>query len=153
MVRHFGDKEKIVSTDAADKEIVELVNFEESHGYKVDVTVNELNQIAKDFYGMNSGRVVIGFSIEDIKKEIAKGHPVIIPAAGKLLENPNFKNGGPNYHMLVITGYDQANFITNDPGTRKGYGYKYDFDLLFSAIHDWNSENISNGAKSYLVFD
>jgi len=89
----------------------------------------------------------------NIKKEIAAGHPVIVPAAGKVLPNPNFTNGGPNYHMLLIIGYDQTDFITNDPGTRNGKNFRYTYDGLINAIHDWNPNNILDGRKAVLVFD
>jgi uncharacterized protein YvpB len=88
-----------------------------------------------------------------IKDELANGRPVIVGAAGKILPNPNFRNGGPNYHMLVVIGYDKNGFITNDPGTRKGQDFRYSFSDLFNAIHNWESNNILNGLKEYLVFD
>lgn len=153
MYHHFVTGTDFESTTSAEKEIQDLVAFETQNGYNVDVTTTELSQIASKYYGMNSGRVIKNASIDDIKKEIASGRPVIVPAAGKLLQNPNFKNGGPNYHMLIIKGYDQTNFITNDPGTRKGEYYTYTFDVFYNAIHDWDSTNIQNGGKNVLVFD
>jgi hypothetical protein len=54
--------------------------------------------------------------------------------------------------MLVIVGYDSNGFITNDPGTRKGEGYRYSFATLMAAIHDWNPTDIRQGTPAYLVF-
>ena len=39
--------------------------------------------------------------------------------------------------MLVLIGYDENNFITNDPGTRRGEKYKYPQERVVNAIHDW----------------
>ena len=41
--------------------------------------------------------------------------------------------------MLVIKGYDAETdqFITNDPGTRRGAGYRYAAAALFAAINDY----------------
>ncbi len=153
MLRHYKNNTAIESKEKAEEEILELVNFENENGHKVDVTVSELAQIARKKYNMTSGRVKTNATIEDIKREIASGRPVIIPAAGKLLENPNFRSGGPVYHMFVLKGYDKDGFIANDPGTRKGEGFRYSFDIISSAMHDWNQENILNGGKNYLVFD
>lgn len=153
MVKNYIQKTSFGSPESTDNDLLALVAFEEENGYKVDVTVKELSEIAKKYYGMKSGRVVKNFTITDIKREIALGHPVIIPAAGKLLANPNFRDGGPKYHMLVIKGYDKDGFITNDPGTRKGEGFRYTFDTLFNAIHDWNESDILQGQKAFLVFD
>ncbi len=153
MVKHYIKGTTITSSDSGDKEIINLVNYVENHGYKIDVTVAELNQIAKSYYGLKTGRVKTNATVDDIKREITAGKPVIIPAAGKLLPNPNFRAGGPLYHMLVVKGYDENGFITNDPGTRKGEDFHYKFDDLYNALHDWNPQNILEGQKAYLVFD
>jgi hypothetical protein len=43
--------------------------------------------------------------------------------------------------MLLVIGYDPLTrkFITNDPGTRKGAGYRYDESVLFDAIWEYPS--------------
>jgi hypothetical protein len=153
MVHHFIDKTTIISKESAEAEIQDLLTYETENSYTVDVTVKELSQIAKDYYSLSRGRIETNPTIEKIKTEIAANRPIIIPAAGKMLGNPNFQNGGPNYHMLVITGYEGDEFIVNDPGTRKGENYRYKQDILFAAIHDWNSTDITEGQKAYLVFD
>lgn len=153
MVKHFIEGTEIGTPDQADAEILELINWEGENGYKVDVTLAELNNIAQSHYGMTTGRVEKGITADQIKHELASGKPVIIGAAGKILPNPNFKDGGPNYHMLVITGYDSQGFITNDPGTRNGLDFRYTVDALMNAIHDWDATNILDGGKNYLVFD
>ena len=153
MYHHFIVGTDITSTNSAENEIQDLVTFEGQNGYAVDVTVEQLNEIANKYYGMKTGRVIKNATIDDIKREVASGRPVIIPAAGKMLDNPNFKNGGPKYHNLVIKGYDKDGWITNDPGTRKGEYFRYTFDNLYNAIHDWDSGDITNGAKNVLVFD
>lgn len=153
MVKHYIKGTTFGSTNQADSELLDLVAWEEANGYKIDVTTTELSQIAKSKYGLSTGRVKKNATIDDIKREIANGHPVIVGAAGKVLPNPNFRNGGPNYHMLVVKGYDKDGFITNDPGTRLGNNFRYTFDAFYNAIHDWDPNNILNGGKNYLVFD
>jgi len=153
MLKYFSDQKTTISKDSGEKEIQTLVKYEEKNGYGVSITLKELAQVAGDFFGMKNSRIEYNVSVEDIKKELAFGKPVIIPAAGKILPNPNFRNGGPVYHMLVLKGYDRDGFISNDPGTRKGEGFRYTFEDLFFAIHDWNGQDILKGQKAYLVFD
>lgn len=153
MAKHYRANEPISDIGKADQELVGLVKFVEQKGYKRDVTVAELKQIAQAFYGMDTGRVETNVSIEKIKQEIDNGKPVILPLAGKKLRNPNFRQGGPRYHMLVVKGYDAQGFITNEPGTRKGNGYRYGFQHLYDAIHDFNAKDMLKGQKAYLVFD
>ncbi|MFA5777115.1 MAG: C39 family peptidase [Parcubacteria group bacterium] len=153
MLKYFSDGKKSITKEQAEKEIQDMVAFEKKNGYKPSIALEELNQIASKYYKLENGRVGKNITIEDIKKELSNEKPVIVGAAGKVLPNPNFKNGGPNYHMLVIIGYDAQGFITNDPGTRLGEGFRYSFDDLLKSIHDWDSKNILNGGKDYLVFD
>jgi hypothetical protein len=150
MLKHFVEKTTISSPDQAEQEIQGLIAYETSNGYKQDVTVQELAEIARKDYGLTA-KVKTGITITDIKQEIANGNPVIIPAAGKLLPNPNFRNGGPLYHMLVVKGFDKDGFITNDPGTRKGENFRYTYDALYNAIHNWNESDIMSGEKAYLI--
>lgn len=43
--------------------------------------------------------------------------------------------------MLLIRGYDTTTneFITNDPGTRKGEGYTYPMQTLVDAMHNYDT--------------
>ena len=152
MIKHYLNHTPISSPAQADHEIIDLLTWEQQHGYGPSISLAQLNQIAKDDYGMNTGSVVQINSIDQVKQEIANTHPVIVGLAGKLLPNPYFSHGGPNYHMLVMTGYDNAGVITNEPGTWHGDGFHYNYQDFYSAIHDWNSTNILNGQKAYLVF-
>jgi hypothetical protein len=152
MAHRYIDGTEIESIDSADQEINDLIKFEESKGLGTSITLEELNNIAKEYYGMNSGQIVPNVTSDILKDQLAESKVIILPAAGKLLNNPNFKNGGPNYHMLVVKGFENGNFITNDPGTRKGEGYQYTPETLIDALHDWNPDNILNGEKNILVF-
>ena len=152
MVKHYLEHSPIASPEQADQEISALVHWETAHGYGPSITLEQLDQIAKAYYGLQNGQVMTVSSIDKVKQELAAGHPAIVGLAGKLLPNPYFSNGGPNYHMLVAVGYDSAGILTNEPGTWHGEGYHYDYAPFYAAIHDWNSQNILSGQKAYLVF-
>ncbi len=72
----------------------------------------------------------------DILEELERGNLVLAPANGQALDNPHFTPPGPAHHFLVIKGYDydRAEFITNDPGTRLGAGYRYPAEKLIAAL-------------------
>jgi len=154
MVYYYENKLAMIDSEELDIRIKELIGFEEAHNYGPSVTLKELIEIAKsNLPKLKGARLISNPSIETIMKEIANDNPVIIPAAGKLLKNPNFKNGGPDYHMLVIIGYTKTEFITNDPGTKNGQDYHYPHAVIMDAIHDWDSSDIQNGARMILVYD
>jgi len=150
IVKHYIDDLPIGSPESFDTEINDLVDYENTHSFGPSITLQDLNQIAAAKFNLTGA--VKTTTVESIKIELATGRPVIVGAAGKILPNPNFRNGGPNYHMLVIKGYTATEFITNDPGTRKGHNFVYKYDDLMNSIHNWDSDNILNGAKEFLVF-
>lgn len=153
MVEYYLRDEPLNPT-RADSEIVLQYNWQTERGYEIDIDTNDLANVARDYYQRKAKRYTDEeVSIENIKRLLAGGYPVIIPAAGQLLGNPNFRGAGPPYHMLVITGYDENGFITNDPGTRNGEDFRYSYDTIMNVIHDWNGskETIQQGPRAILV--
>lgn len=84
--------------------------------------------------------IVPDLTAEKIKRYLDQSLPVIVPADGRQLNNPFFSNDGPDYHMLVIKGYVDDNFITNDPGTKRGQDFVYSSSNLLASIHDWDGQ-------------
>lgn len=141
----FGPDEGIAA-------ILEVVAYEdETYGYNKDTTSEDVMNTAKNFY-LRDNVEILDATEANIKAALAKGYPVIAPAHGKSLKNPNFRNGGPEYHMLVIKGYTKdGRWITNDPGTRNGADYLYGKQLLLDAIHDFNATDMKLGRKVVIV--
>lgn len=155
MVAYYIQNKKL-NREIAEKEIQNLIDFQiEKYGGYKDSDAAGMIKLAADYYGIKNLKVVYDFEKTEIKKQLAKGKPIIIPAAGRKLGNPNFTYPGPLYHMLVLVGYDGNTIITNDPGTRKGEGYKYDIDVLFKAIHDFpgNIGEIEKGRKAMIIIE
>lgn len=148
--------DKTLSAATMEEQIQKMVSWEiENYGSHKDLTIQETGNLAKSFYSMSNFKIENDISIEDIKREVANNHPVIIPTAGRLLGNPYFRSPGPVYHMLVVIGYNGNTIIVQDIGTRRGDHYEYNEKILYNAIHDWNgtSDNIQNGKKTMLVFE
>jgi hypothetical protein len=76
---------------------------------------------------------------------------IIAPFAGRMLGNPFYSGEGPYYHMLVIKGYDEENFITNDVGTRRGENFIYSYETVMQAIHDYRETGIETAPKKVMV--
>ena len=152
-----GDILGKINPAQAEEEIRQLIAFEnERYGNSFDTSAKDTVQTFKDYYKNTDIVLKYDFGITEIVEEVSKGNIVIVPADGIALHNPNFKQPGPETHMLVIRGYDQAKkeFITNDPGTRNGQGYVYTYDVLFKAIRDYptgNHEVITGIRKAMLV--
>lgn len=151
MVHYFYSK-KTFTPDIADKEILDLVAFEQrTLGSDRDTTAEQTAEFAKNYYGYKNVEVVSSPTAAMIKDRVSKGYPVIVPAYGRALGNPYFTPPGPAYHMLVIKGFTEDKFITNDPGTRRGADYLYNYQIVMDAIHDWNGGDVQNGRKVMIV--
>ena len=118
MVEFFLDGRSF-TPDIASREIKYLVALEERYKWPVDISTQQVARLASEAYRRTHYRYSgSDVSISNIKKLLAAGYPIIIPAAGRELQNPNFQGSGPPYHMLVLTGYNQDNFYAHDPGTQ-----------------------------------
>lgn len=153
MVHRFHQKRGIEGPADARSAIDELIEGEKQvlGGVWESTTAEELAKVAGEFLGYSKVEVKYEPTIEDIKKAVAGGFPVIVPAAGRMLKNPNYKRPGPLYHALVIKGYTEKEFITNDPGTRRGADYVYPYERVMGAIHDWNGGKVEEGRKVMIV--
>ncbi len=152
LIVHYYWQNKTFTQDVAKQELQTVVDFENDYfGFYKDTTAEQTAEFIKELWGYERVDVVYDPTIDDIKKEVAQGRPVILPAAGRMLGNPNFKQPGPLYHMLVVRGWTEDMIITNDPGTRKGESYQYAPDVLYNAIHDWNDGDVDNGRKVMIV--
>ncbi|MBP7114224.1 MAG: C39 family peptidase [Candidatus Peribacteraceae bacterium] len=152
MVMRYFQGRPIGSPEEADKDIVQLVHVNEALGFSVDDTAAEIIELLNDQDPSLYALLLHDPTVQDIKKVLSEGSLVIVPAAGQQLGNPYFTPPGPVYHMLVIRGYTEDGYvITNDPGTKRGEGYAYKWELLMSAIHDWNGGDVENGGRVVVV--
>lgn len=137
LVDRFYKHEKLTPA-IAKQEILKIVDWEnKTFGYYEHTTAKETGQILKEYFGYKRVDVNYDISLEDIKTQIIAGRPVIVPLAGRMVNNPFYRQPGPIYHMIVIKGITKdGNFITNDVGTRRGYNYVYNANVLYNAVHD-----------------
>ncbi len=151
MSARFLQGRGIAGPDDANAAIVELVNYNvEELGQPIDTTAEQTANIIENFYDLKT-EVLYDWTWDDVKEALTQGYPVILPAAGRQLGNPNFTAPGPIYHMVVVKGYTKNIIITNDPGTRKGADYQYSYDTLTTANHDWNNGDVPNGEKVIII--
>lgn len=153
MVHHFLEGTALSMNDA-EADVQSMITWERENGYADDVSSKELGDIAMALYGYRV-RILTDVTADMLRDELARGNPVIIPAAGRALKNPFFSGEGPFYHMLTVIGYNDDGFITNDPGTKQGEQYWYSTEILMNALHDWTGvkEQIASGPKTALVIE
>lgn len=157
MVRRYFDGQRGGRLDPADadEEIYDIVEWQKANlGKYLDTNAEETTRILVEKYSRKA-RLVTNVTVNTVKKEISSGHLIIVPAAGRQLPNPYFRSPGPAYHMLVIVGYNDTEFVTNDPGTKRGEGFRYKHNDLLNAVHDWTGDKatITQGRRVMIVVE
>lgn len=140
LMAHAWRTGKTYTKEAAKRELIAMARYEEKKiGQGIDTDARDTAEVLlKGYFDISDYRIVYDFSLDDLRRTTREGI-IIVPTNGRALGNPNFTAPGPIEHMLVITGYDELKkeFITNDPGTRKGAGYRYPGETLFGAIREY----------------
>jgi hypothetical protein len=142
--------------ESGNREILKMVDFQVGkYGGHYDLTAEQSARLIRDYYKFDDLEVRYDISVEDIKTEISRGNLVIAPMAGRLLKNPYYTPPGPVYHYMLFKGYDDRadEFIANDAGTRRGRNYRYKYQIVYQAIHDWTGRKstIAQGRKAMIV--
>lgn len=154
MAMRYVQNKPITGPADATAGMLAIHDFEvKEFGYYQDTTAEQTAQIFQKYFKYTKVKVLPNPTVADIKRALADGKPVIVPAAGRRLGNPYYTPPGPLYHMLVIKGYTTKNqFITHDPGTRRGADYLYNANVLMNAMHDWQADgNVEAGRKVVLI--
>ncbi|PIY95897.1 MAG: hypothetical protein COY66_05570 [Candidatus Kerfeldbacteria bacterium CG_4_10_14_0_8_um_filter_42_10] len=131
----------IIPPADAQTELRRMIDFQvDQLGYEVttDLFPNQLKTFIESYWSGYTARFISDTSVLKIKQEINRGNPVVIPATAKILNNPWYHY--QDYHMLLVIGYEGDQFITNDPGTKRGEDWKYGQDLVIEAIEDSGGE-------------
>jgi hypothetical protein len=150
-------KGKELTPETALKEISVMSDFEqEKYGNYYDTSAADTLQLFKDYYDYTKADARYGVGLEEMKIELAKGNILVAPMDGRRLKNPHYTAPGPERHQLVVIGYDDAakEFVTNDPGTKFGKAYRYDYDVFMEAMRDYPTGfeiPISGAVKAMIV--
>lgn len=153
MAASYIKGQPISGANDADQKLRAIMDFEvKKLGFYEDTNADQTATILTDYFGISRVDVVPDPTANAIKNDLSQGKAVIVPLAGRQVGNPYYKSPGPLYHMLVVKGYTKnGDFITNDPGTRRGADYIYKTDTIMNAIHDWNGGNVDAGRKVMIV--
>lgn len=142
----------------AKDELLKMVQWQEERGWGRSIEIEKIKTLVDTFVrkgdaASRQARIIENPTVEQIKEFVGNGTPVYVVADGKVLPNPHFRNGGPEYHALIIRGYTEDSFITNDPGTQFGKNFSYKYHDLMQSIRDWNGGAVKTGRRVILVIE
>jgi len=129
---------KSLSSQEALTKILAISDYEQkTYGEYRDISLPDVRDwIFKDYFKNNNVEIQMHIKDTDIIKQLIAGNIILLPMNGQKLHNPYFTSPGPERHMIVIRGYDPETdeFITNDPGTKRGEGFRYSVNTIMNAI-------------------
>ncbi len=129
-----------VSEKEARQELLRLAEYQKKTlGHSVDTSLADTQKLLTDYFEVKESSILVATAEKDLVTWINEGNILIIPADGQKLRNPFFTPPGPINHMLVVFDYDSKTqeFITQDPGTKRGAHYRYQGSVLWQAIRDY----------------
>ncbi len=156
---HAFLQNKKYTIDQMEQELSKMYDWQmKNFGYFESTELAMVERIAREYLGYKNVRIIENPTLDMIRDEVAAGRPVIVPANGKMLKNPYFKNGGPMFHMYIIRGFTaNGDVITNDPGTQHGENYVYKKDVVMAALRDWDhgqdKTRVATGIPRVLVIE
>lgn len=134
---YLYETNRTLTKNLANDEILKMIDWEiKNLGSHHDLYSLELKKFITSYFKLKNSEVKIinDASIDDLKSEVWKGHPVIVPITGNILKNPYYPY--PGYHMLVVIGYTKDKIVTNDNGTRRGANFSYEIEIFEKAYKD-----------------
>jgi len=154
ILAYYSIADKPLTKEKFTAEIHGLVEWENKNfGDYKHTNIAQTAEMIKGYFGFQDLVIIDNPTVEQIKEQLSKGHIIVAPFAGRQLGNPFYSNEGPLYHMMVIKGYDEKHFITNDVGTKRGENFIYSYDTIMSAMHEWNDTDMNLGAKKVIVMN
>lgn len=111
--------------ETSKREILKILAIKEKEfGPSLDENAEKIVYLINNFLNWEAW-VIENPTIEQIKEQVDKKNPVILPVDGRKLSNRYFNVSG--YHVFVISGYDDDKqvLIAQEPGTRFGKNYPY----------------------------
>lgn len=153
MVDLYYEAEGEPSTEEAKQRILEIVEGKrQAIDPSLDESLETIAQLIEELELDWRVEIVEDPTLEDMLEELENERPIIVPVYAPELNNPYYSGGGPDYHVMVLTGYNQEtqSFIINDPGTQYGDELSFTYETLMDSIHDLRPEDYDGGAKRVL---
>ncbi len=136
------------------QDVLDLVAWQKkAWGDYIHSDMSQTLRFFTEHYGFSGAKILQNPTAEDLKNVLRQGSIIVAPFAGRRLLNPFYSGIGPIYHVLVIRGFDETHFITNDVGTKRGQDFIYPIERVMQALHDWNGteEAMEQGPRRVIV--
>lgn len=152
IIDHYYSGQKL-DNKIGRNEILRLVKKENEILKKnKDTDLEETARMINLFYPWEA-HIVENPTLEDVKAELEAGRPVIVPVYGPDLKNRYYAKT-IDAHMFVVSGFDDENreFIVQEVGMKKGRNFRYGYDLLLNAVHEYVPGRKTKSGRRAVIF-
>jgi hypothetical protein len=153
MVDSFYEKDDEITVEEAKQEILDIIDEKERvFDMSLDESLETMLGLITELDLGWEAKIVETPSLQELIVEIENKRPVIVPVYAPELGNPYYGDPPPDYHVVVLIGYDSEReiFVVNDPGTQYGDSLEFSYKTLMNSIHDLNQEDYDAGRKRVL---
>lgn len=128
---------------------------DKTFGSNADTDSKRTNRIINE-YSSFEGTIKENPTLEEMKAELAAGHPIISFHYGYDMKNPHhrFRRGGSSYHVVTITGYDDTTgeFMVNDSELKDALDYRYPYAIIMGSLHDFDHTRRKADGTPVVIF-
>ena len=145
----WATSQAAISPEDANAQILAIADFEQKEFWTyMHASIYDIATTMSDYLWFYDHTIVENISKIELIQYIRDWHIVMVPTSGRDLKNVHYTPPGPRNHIILIIGYDAAKneFITNDSGTKNGASYRYNEDLIFSAIGYYATSATDSGS-------
>ncbi|MBP7841056.1 hypothetical protein KA037_00015 [Patescibacteria group bacterium] len=95
---------KVLTKDQFKKDILAMTKVQDKFfDTYIEIPMVELKKLYDRFYPkIGTSKIIENPTIEQIKEELSQGNIVIVPTAGKELNNPYYLEYAPRFHTVLI---------------------------------------------------
>lgn len=152
MVDAYYQKQEFSDKNVIQQRIEKMVALEDQiFGFNKDTSTELMTRLINEYLSYEA-RIVLNPDFESIIKELDAHRPVIVPVNGRLLANANYQSPAPEYHVIVLVGYDRdrMEFYANDPGTK--FGEQIAFSVQSLLLSNLDYPNTTGHRAKNMIF-
>ena len=126
-----------ISPEDANAQILAIADYEQEEFWThMHASIYDISTTMTEYLWFSDHTIVENISKAELIQYLRDWHIIMVPTSGRALKNSYYTPPWPRNHIILIIWYDPISneFITNDSGTKNGASYRYNEDLLFSAI-------------------
>ncbi len=135
------------------KDLLNLLAREQNNiGHHKKTTLDQFLYLTHEYLKFPNAYILENADLDEIKREISKWNIIVASFRWDEIYNFHYSANGPDYHVILLKGYDENNFITHDVGTVRWDNRKYPFEMIMDALAYGNKNDLKHPGNKVIIF-